>query len=276
MAARGTLPRLYGLHGGPTLLCKARGPARVTLANVYSTEVRLDTAQRNRGSGDAAGLRRFKGRAPTAEAHLVAQIIYSARYPAGCPPGNFIASTGAGYVSPKDGDYARAEALGLRVVLMLVETFGGLGPALVEELRKGAEWRANKLSASEYDETTWSLPFPRIFENSQKNLRRARIKKNFRKWQALPEKIREVHMSGIIADGTSGIVNIVLFRALETAEKKKILGKGNVVGADVHGVHDAAPLGGGAVLGRAGGGRGARPVGGGRPTSGALDGRRGA
>ena len=29
------------------------------------------------------------------------------------------------------GDYARVEALGLRVVLMLVETFGGLGPALV-------------------------------------------------------------------------------------------------------------------------------------------------
>ena len=28
----------------------------------------------------------------------------------------------------------------------------------------------------------------------------------------------------------------------------------DVVGADVHGVHDAAPLGGGAVLGRAGGG----------------------
>ena len=27
---------------------------------------------------------------------------------------------------------------------------------LVEELRKGAEWRANKLTASEYDETTWS------------------------------------------------------------------------------------------------------------------------
>ena len=60
------------------------------------------------------------------------------------------------YVSPKEGDYARAEALGVRVVLMLVETFGGLGPALVEELRKGAEWRANKLTASKYDETTWS------------------------------------------------------------------------------------------------------------------------
>eukprot|EP00964_Phaeocystis_antarctica_P037166 scaffold21229_cov63-Phaeocystis_antarctica.AAC.2 len=34
------------------------------------------------------------------------------------------------------------------------------------------------------------------------------------------------HMSGIIADGTSGIVNTVLSRALETVEKK-ILGKGN-------------------------------------------------
>ena len=68
---------------------------------------------------------------------------------------------------------------------------------LVEELRKGAEWRANKLTASEYDETTWSA---RTF----------------------------------------------------------------------------MALGGGAVLGRAGGGRGARLVGGCRPTSGALDGRRGA
>ena len=27
--------------------------------------------------------------------------------------------------------------------------------AAAEELRKGAEWRANKLTASEYDETTW-------------------------------------------------------------------------------------------------------------------------
>ena len=40
------------------------------------------------------------------------------------PPANFNARTGVGYVSPKDGDYARAEALGLRVVLLLVETFG--------------------------------------------------------------------------------------------------------------------------------------------------------
>jgi len=49
------------------------------------------------------------------------------------PPGNNNASTAAGYVSPKDGDYARAEAMGLRVVLMLVEAFGGLGPALADQ-----------------------------------------------------------------------------------------------------------------------------------------------
>jgi len=32
------------------------------------------------------------------------------------------------------------------------------------------------------------LPCPRIFENSQKNLRRARIKKKFRKWQAIKKE----------------------------------------------------------------------------------------
>jgi len=61
------------------------------------------------------------------------------------PPAAFNARTGAGYVSPKEGDCARAEAMGVRVILMLIETFGGRGPALVDELREGAEWRANKL-----------------------------------------------------------------------------------------------------------------------------------
>mgnify|MGYP004197494231 CR=1 FL=1 len=38
--------------------------------------------------------------------------------------------------------------MGVRVVLMLVETFGGLGPALVEELRKGvAEARGLSVAA---------------------------------------------------------------------------------------------------------------------------------
>jgi hypothetical protein len=45
--------------------------------------------------------------------------------------------TGAGYVSPKGaGKRATIRArrgAGVRVVLMLVETFGGIGPALLEE-----------------------------------------------------------------------------------------------------------------------------------------------
>ena len=64
-----------------------------------------------------------------------------------------------------------------------------------------------------------------------------------------------------------------IFITREALGVRVVLMLDDVVGADVDGVHDAAPLGGGAVLGRAGG-RGARPVGGGRPTSGALDGRR--
>ena len=64
--------------------------------------------------------------------------------------------TGAGYVSPIGGDYARAQACGVTCVPLLVETFGGLSPALYGVLRAAAEWRSNKLSASEYDETTWA------------------------------------------------------------------------------------------------------------------------
>ena len=59
-------------------------------------------------------------------------------------------------VGHKDGDYARAQAAGVTCVPLLVETFGGLSPALMHELRAAAEWRSNKLTSSEYDETTWS------------------------------------------------------------------------------------------------------------------------
>ena len=45
------------------------------------------------------------------------------------PPVTVNARTGSGYVSPKEGDYALAEAMGVRVVLVIVEAFGGLGPA---------------------------------------------------------------------------------------------------------------------------------------------------
>jgi hypothetical protein len=53
------------------------------------------------------------------------------------PPATFNKDTGAGYVSPKGaGKRATIRArrgAGVRVVLMLVETFGGIGPALLEE-----------------------------------------------------------------------------------------------------------------------------------------------
>ena len=70
--------------------------------------------------------------------------------------GTFNRRTGEGYVSPKPGDYARAQASGVRCVPLLVETFGGMSPQLVDALRAAAEWRKNKLTSSEYDETTWS------------------------------------------------------------------------------------------------------------------------
>ena len=35
-------------------------------------------------------------------------------------------------------------------------TFGAFGPELLELLRGAAEFKCNKLSAAEYDETTWS------------------------------------------------------------------------------------------------------------------------
>ena len=71
--------------------------------------------------------------------------------------------TGAGYVAAKAGDYARALDNGLEVVPLLVETFGGLGSGLWEVLRQAADWRQDKLTSSEYDETTWAarkfMPF---------------------------------------------------------------------------------------------------------------------
>ena len=70
--------------------------------------------------------------------------------------GTFNPTTGGGYVSPVDGDYARAQGLGMQVAPLLVETFGGLGADLVGVLRAAAQWRADKLESSEYDETTWA------------------------------------------------------------------------------------------------------------------------
>ena len=59
--------------------------------------------------------------------------------------GAFDRRTGAGYVSHREGDYARAQAAGVECVPLLVETFGGMSPALYDALREASDWRANKL-----------------------------------------------------------------------------------------------------------------------------------
>ena len=56
----------------------------------------------------------------------------------------------------KLGDYDRAVGAGVTVVPLLVETFGGCAPPLMSALQRAADWRQNKLTSSEYDETTWS------------------------------------------------------------------------------------------------------------------------
>ena len=70
--------------------------------------------------------------------------------------GVFNRRTGAGHVKAKAGDYERALENGVEVVPLLVETFGGFGSGLVAMLKAAAEWRHDRLDASEYDETTWA------------------------------------------------------------------------------------------------------------------------
>ena len=55
-----------------------------------------------------------------------------------------------------EGQYERAEALGLEVQALLFEVWGGFSAAVVELLRRAAGTRGNKLRKSEYDEATWS------------------------------------------------------------------------------------------------------------------------
>ena len=66
---------------------------------------------------------------------------------------------GTGYVAPVKG----REALGVDVRCLLVETFGGLSPALCELLAHLAEQRQNKIRSAEYDVATWSTRTWRAF-----------------------------------------------------------------------------------------------------------------
>ena len=75
----------------------------------------------------------------------------------------FQPSTGDGFVSAKEGTYARALHLGCDVRVLLFEVWGGFGPDVVKLLRTLAEERSDKLNKAEYEVATWStrtwLPF---------------------------------------------------------------------------------------------------------------------
>ena len=71
--------------------------------------------------------------------------------------GAFSPLTGMGRVEAVPGDYAMARGLGHFVCELVVETFGGMGPALVELIKGAAGMRDNRLTHAEYEaEATWS------------------------------------------------------------------------------------------------------------------------
>ena len=71
---------------------------------------------------------------------------------------------GTGYVAAVEGDYHRAvEVHGCDVTLMLVGVLGGFGPELVGLVKRLTEERANRMTRSEYDQTTWAARSWRSF-----------------------------------------------------------------------------------------------------------------
>ena len=105
-------------------------------------------------AGDVAQRGAFVAMGNTAEE--AAELVRGRRQRGEPSDGAFKRTSGAGYVAPKDGAYKRAQACGVEVWELLVETFGGLGTHLVRLLQEAAEHRNNQLTAAEYDETTWA------------------------------------------------------------------------------------------------------------------------
>jgi hypothetical protein len=81
--------------------------------------------------------------------------------------GCFNPATGAGYVAPKDGDYARPLRDGLEVVAMLFETMGGFSSDFFELLKRAGAEVSNRLTATQYGETTWSARSWMAFASQQ-------------------------------------------------------------------------------------------------------------
>ena len=93
----------------------------------------------------------FGGTAPRARA------MVRGRAARGAPGTIFNPMTGLGWVSPKDGDYARPIRAGLAAQEMLVEVWGGLDANVVGLVREAAEQRQNRLTHAEFErEATWA------------------------------------------------------------------------------------------------------------------------
>ena len=65
-------------------------------------------------------------------------------------------SLAEGRVEEVAGDYAHARANGLRAIPLLFEVFGGWSPEVEAVFGDAVFARSNKLTAHEYEETTWS------------------------------------------------------------------------------------------------------------------------
>jgi hypothetical protein len=82
--------------------------------------------------------------------------------------GSFDSETGTGHVPGMDGDYARALAHGgYDVRLLLFETFGGAGDGAMRLLDKLADEVNNRLSHTQYDQTSWSARNWRTYQTQR-------------------------------------------------------------------------------------------------------------
>jgi len=80
---------------------------------------------------------------------------------------NFDRATGGGYVAPRKADYAHALSLGVDLRLLAFETFGGFSPGVVCFLKDLAFEVRNRLTARQYDLTTWGARSWLAFQTQQ-------------------------------------------------------------------------------------------------------------
>ena len=98
----------------------------------------------------------------------MAEKVYGLEEQGAEADGSFDSETGTGHVPGMDGDYARALAHGgYDVRLLLFETFGGAGDGAMRLLDKLADEVNNRLSHTQYDQTSWSARNWRTYQTQR-------------------------------------------------------------------------------------------------------------